>query len=191
MRKRTAAPRLPEPKPDWERWTVDEITDGRVRLLVAAARRTRSLQRLPRGLDQRRSRGGGLDARDADWLRSTALELELPRKDVIWAEEVETFCQLTALQDFVDAQRQGKPGLPAVRPVREGDVYYVEIPSDLGSVRSISAGDVTRGVGLELLSTYEQRGVQVWDMTAAARQSSKLVYARAIRAPAPEDRPDG
>lgn len=165
--------------PTWERWTIDEIADGHVRVLAAGARDELALRAL--------TRTEAADARaTADDVRSLVMEAELSRDRTVWGEEAENFFEEGTLATFLNRRREGKAGLPAGRPLREGDVFYVEIPASHFTFTSMTRGEINSVEGEALLSTYEQWGVEVWDVTAAARQASKLAYHRALAA-SPEE----
>lgn len=176
------------PGPEWERWTIDEINEGQARVLAAHARTPESLARLAHAQDPPAEAISKV--RQVAQIRDLAMEFE-GRRDQTWSEEAENFFELAVLEEFLNEGRRGKAGLPSGRPLREGDVFYLEIPRTLRQRPSTRRGEVTPGVGIELLATFRAAAVEVWDLTAAARQSSKVVYHRALEAPAPEDHPRG
>lgn len=175
------------PRSDWERWTIDEKTDGHVRVLVAQTQSRQQVERLRQSMQ--RSDPTGREAERTARLRVVAMALE--QDDEAWSDEVEFFFEESALEEFLNRRRRGKPGLPGARPLREGDVFYVEIPAEVQWRPSSEEVQSTPGVAREMLSSFMASGVEVWDLTAAARQASKLDYHRALEAPAPEDKPRG
>lgn len=168
----------------WERWTIDERFDGRVRVLVcraigdAAPDVVRSLAALPLREDRRGAPG-------RSFVRETAMTYELASVDATWSEETAAFAAEDALSAFL-GRRTDKPGLPQNRELREGDVFWVFVPYD---------GPRPGGGRDRWLRAYTDAGAQVWDVTAAARQAVKRLYhraqrTRAARPPAPPSAPD-
>ena len=159
----------------WERWTVDEIADGVARVLVARESPARSADALE---DLRApARAAAVAAGPAETHRR-AMAAE-DRTDA-WLDEVGTYLEASRLARFVDRHRHGKPGLPGRRPLREGDVFYVEIPAD-PSFEGLGDGAAGPDRAAEPLGRYETAEVDVLDLTAAARQSAKVVYQRTVR----------
>jgi hypothetical protein len=154
----------------WERWTIDETFDGHVRLLVcsstsdAAGDVVRSLAAVPLREDRRGSPG-------RSFVRDQAMAYELASAGETWSDEIATFVGIAALSSFL-GRRVDKPGLPSIRSLREGDVFWVFVPFDTPPPRGSPDG---------WLTTYGDAGAQVWDVTAAARQSVKRLYHRAQR----------
>ena len=175
------------PRSSWERWTIDEKTDGQVRVLVAQTQRRQRVEQLRQSVKQ--AEPAGREAERTARLRDVAMSLEQEPEG--WSDEVEFFFEQTPLEEFLNRRRRGKPGLPGARPLREGDVFYVEIPPEVEWRPSSEELQSMPGLAREMLSSFIASGVEAWDLTAAARQSSKRDYHRALEAPAPEDKPRG
>lgn len=175
------------PRSDWERWTIDERTDGQVRVLVAQTQRRQLVEQLRQSVKRAEPTGRG--APRTARLRDVAMALEQDAE--AWSDEVVFFFEESALGEFLNRQRRGKPGLPDSRPLREGDVFYIEIASEVRWRPSSEQVRSAPGLAREMLSSFLASGVEVWDLTAAARQATKLDYHRALEAPAPEDKPGG
>jgi hypothetical protein len=167
----------------WERWTIDEIFDGHIRLLICRATAAgapevvRALAALPL-LEDRRGTPG------KSFVRDTAMAYEMASVDATWSDETAAFVATPALAAFL-GRRTDKPGLPQNRELREGDVFWVFVAFDApqpGRSRD------------RWLAAYVDAGAQVWDVTAAARQAVKRLYHRAQRTratipPAPPSAP--
>ena len=171
---------------DLERWTIDEIDEGVVRVLRADVAPGIELPVTDERLATSRE--------DAEAARAIAIDVEgLPTH--AWTPEREWEVDLPSVTAFLldGVRRSSPPGLPARVDLREGDVYWVLAP-DAGHanphLRDFEAED---GVG-PALDRFLAGGGQVWDVTAAARQSVKRLYAEALIArpserPNPEQRP--
>ena len=155
----------------WQRWTIDEIDLGVARLAVAQSRHP---------LESTVAEAEATNA-DADVLRKLVVEVEDTSPDDLWADEQPIFMPVDELREFLK-RRDGIRGLPDERPLREGDVFWVVLSP---AVEARALGDLTpRRVMVEA----EQLDVQVWDVTAAARQAAKRTYDDALRA-ASDDQP--
>ena len=155
----------------WQRWTIDEIDLGLARLAVAQSRHP---------LESSVAEAQATDA-DPDVLRERVVQVEDAPPDDLWDDEQPVFMALDELRTFL-GRRNDIRGLPDDRPLREGDVFWVVLPPTL-EARAIR--DMTpRGV----VARAEDLAVQVWDVTAAARQAAKRTYDDALRA-ASDDRP--
>jgi hypothetical protein len=155
----------------WQRWTIDEIDLGVARLAVAQARYP---------LESTVAEAEATDA-DAEVLRELVVEVEDAPPDDLWADEQPVFMPIDELRAFLK-RRNDIRGLPDERPLREGDVFWVVLSPALEArtLRDMTA----RRVMVEA----EQLDVQVWDVTAAARQAAKRTYDDALRA-ASDDQP--
>jgi hypothetical protein len=113
-------------------------------------------------------------------LRSAVADAEMRGKQS-WSDERPSFMETDSLGRFLK-HRSGKPGLPHDRPLREGDVFLVAVNQrDLAQEPLSGAGRPAAGTD-EVLAAYESAGVDVFDVTAAARQSAKALHDAAIRA---------
>jgi hypothetical protein len=166
---------------------VDEIADGHVRVLVAGSQKRQQVEQLRRSLTQAEVIDRAQER--SRQLRDVAMSLEQHQE--AWSDEVEFYVEQGVLVSFLSQRRRGKPGLPGERPLREGDVFYVEIPAAVQWRPSRELIGISPGLVREVLQGLLESGVEVWDLTAAARQASKVEYHRALEAPAPEDNPSG
>ncbi len=161
----------------WERWTVDEMLDGRVRLLVCEARdAAHSLAAGP-------VRGGPAppEGREGEDAPAIAMAVELAPTEATWTDEVAIVVDEAELASFL-RHRSARGGLPGGRPIREGDVFWVFVPADtavgLASPPSAVAGN-------EAIRAYAESAPVVLDVTAAARQAVKHIVHRAGRTTGP------
>jgi hypothetical protein len=153
-----------------ERWTVDEVLEGQVRLLVCEPLDPAVAQRI----------GAALAIAGADEpaaLQSVAMELELANDDALWSDEIDRYVPVGALMARLRS-RHGKT-LPRARDVREGDVFLVAI----ADVPSRWRSDADRPGWW--LPDSRDRGVVVLDFTAAARQATKVRYESVLATGAP------
>jgi hypothetical protein len=150
-----------------ERWTIDELLDGRVRLLTSIALRsdaTKPAWRLPAMLSP------GQAASPAPEASAVAMEHELAPALQAWTEETAVVVDEAELADFL-AGRLERGGLPGTRPLREGDVFWVFVPAAAERRLVVtSASDI---------GEYREAGAVVLDLTAAARQAAKVRSRRA------------
>jgi hypothetical protein len=168
----------------WERWTIDELFDQVARVLVCRAEPLAShatlIETVRAGANDTRP-----DAEDvAAILRAAVAEAEI-RGGESWSEEAWSFIDVSLLATFLE-RRTGKPGLPRNRPLREGDVFLVAVERDaLGATPLSETGRAAREIG-DTIAAYEAAGLEVFDVTAAARQSAKVLHDAALRATARE-----
>lgn len=149
----------------WQRWTIEEVAEELARMLVAGAEEPRASE-LARTLDTDASPEATQEA-------VTRVEEHAP--DELWTEEEQAYLSIELLEPFVRL-RSPVPGLPDPRPIREGDVFWVVLPTtDLESTL----------VGLtpaQVVASADQLDIRVWDITAAARQRAKVASEAALRA---------
>lgn len=169
----------------WQRWTIDEIDEDVVRVLITSAQDPAQARGLSTSLIAAASgseSATSVGIRLSDVARDQAMDVETGPIADRWEEEVAAFAERQPLQRFL-RRRGGKPGLPRSRPLREGDVFWVIAPRGLPS-----PGAPTRDNRRLPLESYLELGVDVWDVTAAARQASKRRYHEVQRAV--EDAPE-
>lgn len=169
-----------------ERWVVDEITEGAVRVLRSRLRASRredvspAVEPIVNALEPA-----------AEETRAVAIALEALPTDA-WTRETDELVDLVALEALLvgGAQVAAPTGLPVRPELREGDVYWLVRP-DRDAVGVVDAEASLRTVddAAELLATLALDGTQVWDVTAAARQAIKRRYADALVA-RPSERPN-
>lgn len=147
----------------WQRWTIDELFEGRARVLVSLAR-----QPLESTAAEARDLAGD-QARAGARLRQAVVRAETTSPADLWGPEVVTYVNTRTLERFL-RRRTEIPALPDARDLREGDVFWI-VQFAEGPVLSPSA--LLRGA---------QRDVEAWDVTAAARQAAKVTYDEAVRA---------
>ena len=152
------------PGSHWQRWTIDELDAGSARVLVADA-----LQPLESTAAE------AFDGGTAESIQSAVLMVEDSPPADLWTEERAIHLAVAALAPFVKL-RQATPGLPDPRPLREGDVFWVVLPTtdDPSSLLDLTPE--------EILASAEQLGLHLADITAAARQTVKRADAAAVRA---------
>ena len=169
----------------FQRWTVDEIADDVVRVLVGEVIDPDHLHATTKVV--------------LDWLASPvadrtelgrqlqdqAMEVELASASATWSEELAVYLPLANLRAFLQGRRGGKPGLPKTRPLREGDTFWVLLPARPTPGLPEDAEDELAAGALWLLAA-EQVNADVWDVTAAARQASKHAYQAVVRTTGPE-----
>ena len=147
----------------WQRWTIDELGDLGARVLIAGARHA---------LES--TAAEALDAGNKEGIRSAVLMVEDAPPADLWDEERDAILEVALLEPFVRL-REAIEGLPPVRPLREGDVFWVVLPvTDEPS----SLNDLTPA---EVLASAEVLGLQLVDVTAAARQTVKVIDDRVAR----------
>jgi len=152
----------------WERWTIDEILDGHVRLLVSEAL-------APRADEIVRELGATLDPTevpfDGSALHELAMDHELAPADDAWSDEEAFFFDQEELEELL--RKRVRRQLSANRPLREGDVFWILIPraAGLDARAEAHASNSPR--------PYAAAGAVVLDLTAAARQASKVKLAKA------------
>jgi len=166
MNARKAAP------PTWQRWTIDEIDEGWVRVAVAHT---------DYGLDpdaaEAKQRG-----RSVERLRQAVFEAEDAPPEHIWSDEEAAFFEVEKLERLL-GRRSRIRGLPRRRQLREGDVFWIVAPTQPDEET------IPLPRPAELPALAARLGVEVWDVTAAARQAAKREYDRAVRAGDPNARP--
>jgi hypothetical protein len=168
----------------WERWTIDELFDEVARVLVCRAEPLPSHATMIETLRATEEQAAPDAADLAGTLRAAVAEAEI-RGGEAWSDEAWSFVEVRRLARFLK-RRAGKPGLPHNRPLREGDVFLVVVDRKRLATDSLSdAGRSAREVG-EALAAYEAAGIEVFDVTAAARQSAKVLHDAALRAAARE-----
>jgi hypothetical protein len=148
----------------WQRWTIDELYEGRARVLVSLARRPLESTAAEARDHAERESGAGAE------LQRAVTRLEFASTDDLWGPELAAYVNARALERFVK-RRTDVPALPDHRPLREGDVFWIVQAPD-GAPTSPSA----------LLRGEARDAVEVWDVTAAARQAVKHTYDEAVRA---------
>lgn len=166
----------------WERWTIDELFDQVARVLVCRSEPLPSHTTIIEILRATADPGTPASDATAELLRSAVAEAEIRGGDA-WSDEEWSFIGAVRLAGFLE-KRTGKPGLPRNRPLREGDVFLVVV--DRGRLAADPLSEAGRSVTAvaEALAAYEAAGLEVFDVTAAARQSAKVVSDAAIRATA-------
>jgi len=171
-----------------ERWTVDEIDDGVVRVLWAELIDDADLP-----VAAARSSEDAVAA--SDRVRESAIRIEGASTDR-WTPEEEAHHELDALTAFLvhGVRESGAPGLPVRAELREGDVYWLVVPDGMGDLRARVEALEDPEAAASLARSSIATGIEVWDVTAAARQSAKRLVAEAMVArpserPNPEQRP--
>jgi hypothetical protein len=153
----------------WQRWTIDELDAGLARIAVAQARYP---------LESTVAEAVATEA-EVDELREAVARVEDAPPDDLWEDEVPVYLAVDELEPFL-RRRDEIPGLPDDRPLREGDVFWVVLPADLDEERFRDLAPAAMMQGASALD------VQVWDVTAAARQAAKRTYDAAVRAASDE-----
>lgn len=163
----------------WERWTIDEILDDRVRLLVCQARAGMEL------LEEALVLQPGETRVDRARVTEAAMSVELARADEMWEDEIAAIVDQADLTRLLQ-QRMTDLGLPGARNLREGDVFFVFVPGDAGVTRwSEAPAGALGSVAAASAATLESvtaSGAVVLDLSAAARQAMKRIYQRAGQA---------
>jgi len=153
----------------WQRWTIDEIDSGTCRIIVAHA-----LQPFESSVAEAFDTGA-----DVDELRQRVLDVEDLSADGVWQDEEAAFLPVETLYEFL-RRRARIRGLPDPRLLREGDVFWIVLPPD------VDEDELAQISPASVLALADELDVQVWDVTAAARQAAKRTYQAALRAGAPE-----
>jgi hypothetical protein len=172
-----------------ERWTVDEVGDGVIRILAA-----RSVNPDEVGPLAARSRAATAPAlAEESGAEIMAIELGTGRQpeandesagaeradaESSWTEEQDSVLDAPAVAAFVAQFREQVPGAVA-RPLRETDVFWVVAPDV--PVRALSDAGVRRSETELVLAGYRAVTPVVHDMTAPARQASKVLQHDAIQ----------
>lgn len=170
-----------------ERWTIDEIGDGIVRVL--AARSVAPDAVAPLATESRAITPTALGEASRDVVM--AIELGTPSPTVdgaaedatggvaeqadsasIWTEEQDSVLDVTTVADFLSEFGELTPAV--ARPLREADVFWV-VATD-APARPLSEGPVRRSETAAVLDAYRAVQPVVHDMTAPARQASKVLY---------------
>lgn len=153
----------------WQRWTIDEIDLGVARLAVAEA-----LYPLESTVAEAQATNA-----DTDQLRELVVLVEDAPPDDLWTDEKAVFLPVDELRSLL-RRRDEIRGLPDDRPLREGDVFWIVLPPTLeeDARRRMTPRGVAKGAA--------ELEIQVWDVTAAARQAAKRTYDAAVRAASDE-----
>jgi hypothetical protein len=161
-----------------ERWVIDELLDGEVRVVRSVLRE---------GADEAPRLLGVVEARhvtSADYraaVRSVVVDLEAAPVDD-WTPETEVFVDARRLESFLlrGARRSARIGLPAREHLREGDVYWVvQSGAMAGAMAELDQRDLGLEEGVGLVQAWKDAGAEVWDVTAASRQAVKRLVGRA------------
>lgn len=174
----------------WERWTIDEVDEGIVRVLVSQANDPTELREIVERITGEAEQPPPVRVL-RDRLHRAAMAVELAPTEDQWSEEGSMFVMASILEPFL-REREGKPGLPTNRPLREGDVFWILLPGFPLAVPP--ARGASLAAGAERVVTFQQRHGDVWDVTAAARQATKHDYHRALELseePPPGQEPRG
>ena len=152
----------------WQRWTIDEIDLGVVRLAVAEAQ-----QPLESGVAEAEDHG------TPGRVRARVFDVEEVPPDDLWGDEQVEYMKEDQLRPLLK-RRSRIRGLPKNRPLREGDVFWIVLPAraEDEEVHTVTVRQVALDKSLD---------VQVWDVTAAARQVAKRTYDDAVRAASDEE----
>jgi hypothetical protein len=157
------------PVASWQRWTIDEIVEETVRVLIAD------------GIYPLESTAAeALDDGSATELRDAVAQDEAVSPDDIWLEERAEYMDAGSLRELLRGKAEA-PGLPDARELREGDVFWVVLPPQLIETMAMDAGP------LHPLRHLQAPGAQVLDVTAASRAAARHLYDAVLRgAPPPE-----
>ena len=158
-------------EPAWERWTLDEIADGIARVLLSRPRDEQRIRHLSGAVRDHLGSGRATRSSLRTLLRRQATAAEEGLSYRNWTPEEAHFAPIDDLAHFLGG-RANKPGLPGKRPLREGDVFWILLRDRLP--------DSLRPEAILPLVRYLESGVDVWDVTAAARQASKRQYNAAV-----------
>jgi hypothetical protein len=153
----------------WQRWTIDEIAEETVRVLIADAI-----------YPLESTAAEALDTGSATDLREAVVQDEAVSPDDIWLDERAEYVDAGRLRELLRV-RSGAPGLPGARELREGDVFWVVLPVQLVEAMTMD------GTVMHPLTRLLQSGARVLDVTAAARTATRQLYDSVLRgAPPPE-----
>jgi hypothetical protein len=164
-----------------ERWMIDEILEGDVRVLRATLRGNAPEADAVSGYLERDTRDHE-DARDP--VRELVIGVEAASVDV-WTPEIETYVDYPRLEAFIlgRATTASPAGLPVRDHLREGDVYWVLTAGEPHeSTRHYAAEPTAVQETPNVLDAWSEEPYEVWDVTAAARQVIKRLYGRAATA---------
>lgn len=167
------------PSATWERWTIDEIDEDVARVLIASAADREWIRSTSEQILAETTSAMAEGTSLADAVREQAMDAELEVASDIWTDEVAAFASLAPLGKFLN-RRQGKPGLPTSRPLREGDVFWVVAPT-LAQASMSELETVPLRRFAERIAELVEADADVWDVTAAARQAVKASYSRTVR----------
>lgn len=140
-----------------ERWMVDEISDGDVRVLRSALRddgaaveAVTSVRSVLAARDSQPERAA------AKLNRKLAIDLEAARID-IWTRETEMMADLAGLTDFLvrARRRAARHGLPSRYDLREGDVFWV-IRAEADVEGAAGVGDLATNQAEALLARFDR-----------------------------------
>lgn len=153
----------------WQRWTIDEIVEETVRVLIADAI-----------YPLESTAAEALDSGAATDLRQAVVQDEAVSPDDLWLEERAEYMDAGSLRELLHG-RTGAPGLPEARDLREGDVFWVVLPPQLVEAMAMDA------TAMHPLARLLLSGAQVLDVTAASRAAARQLYDAVLRgAPPPE-----
>jgi hypothetical protein len=153
------------PASTWQRWTIDELDARITRVAVAET---------AYGLES--SVAEAYDTRaDVETFRQAVVDTEDVPPEHLWGDERAVYLRVADLQRFLNRRGQVR-GLPDPRELREGDVFWILLPATMDETA------LRRLTPKRILAKGEALGVQVWDVTAAARQAAKRTYDSAVRA---------
>jgi hypothetical protein len=168
----------------WERWTLDEILDSRVRLLTCEARESIVAEVIALAPQLAGLEEAGPDNGE---VATAATAIELKPTQETWTDEIGVIVDEAELTLLL-RRRISRGGLPGQRPLREGDVFWVLVPFGTDASWAPTSGLVMRAPGhwvsraqtpTEVIHAYAEAGAVVLDLTAAARQAIKHIYHRA------------
>jgi len=149
----------------WQRWTIEEVAERLARMLVAGAQEPLA-SALALTLDATAT---------PEAIQAAVSHVEAVSPDELWTEEQPAYVSLDLLEPFVRL-RSPLPGLPDPRPIREGDVFWVVLPTT--AVASTLVGLTPA----QVVASADQLDLRAWDITAAARQRAKVASEAALRA---------
>jgi hypothetical protein len=157
----------------WERWTIDEVADERVRLLICEAREGVASE----GAELLAELAPGAEP-DGEAVTQRAMAVELAPTRDRWTDEAAVVVDEAATSAFL-RRRMSRGVLPGPRPLREGDVFWVFVPAGAPRPEALDPA--------ALPAAYDDAGSAVLDLTPAARQAVKLAYRQADRAAGPPE----
>ncbi len=179
-----------------ERWTIDEIGDGVVRVLAARSMTPESLAPLaersraataPAALKQSSAEVMAVELGSATPTATPATpatpaagaDTATTTAEQSWTDEQDSVLEEELVVAFVQRFRERVPG-GVERDLRETDVFWVVVEGD-GPARSLSDAAIRRSDTKAVLAAYAAVDPVVRDMTAPARQASKVLYHDAFR----------